>query len=183
MDGHFVPNISYGVPIVDAINKKTDLFLDVHLMISHPYKYIEAFANAGADMITFHIESQSDVESTINKIKNNGLKCGIAAKPYTKVEKVIPYLDKIDMVLQMTVEPGFGGQSMVEDAIDNIKEYRRLCPDLNIQVDGGVNLKNVSKLANAGANVFVAGTAIFGAEDPAKAAVEMRTNAQGGTNK
>lgn len=183
MDGHFVPNISFGVPIVAAIDKITDLFLDVHLMISEPLAYIEPFVKAGADMITFHIEAESDIGATIEKIKSYGIQCGIAVKPYTKVDKVLPYLDRLDMVLQMTVEPGFGGQSMVEDAIESIRQYRELCPNMNIQVDGGVNADNVQKLAQAGANVFVAGTAIFGASDPVKAANDIRKNAEGGSKR
>lgn len=183
MDGHFVPNISYGVPVVAAVDKVTDLFLDVHLMITDPLSYIESFAKAGADMITFHIEADSDISATIDKIKECGIKCGIAVKPYTEADKVLPFADRVDMILQMTVEPGFGGQSMVEDAIDNIRRFREVYPDLHIQVDGGVKADNVQKLAEAGANIFVAGTAIFGTENPENAATEIRRNAQGGVNR
>lgn len=173
MDGHFVPNISYGVPVVSAINRITDMFLDVHLMITDPIDYIEQFAKAGADMITFHAEANSDIDETIKKIKSHGIKCGLAAKPKTPVDKLLPYINEVDMILQMTVEPGFGGQSMIESAVESVREYRRLAPNLDIQVDGGVNQATASVVSQAGANVLVAGSAIFHKENPEQAATDI----------
>ncbi len=167
MDGHFVPNISYGVPVVASLTKVTKLFADVHLMITDPLKYIEPFVKAGAQLITFHVEANDDVEAVIDKIHSFGIKCGLALRPSTPLDAVMPYLDKIDMLLQMTVEPGFGGQAMVEGAVDNLAIIRSAAPKLDIQVDGGVKADNIARLAKEGANIFVAGSAVFGAEDPA----------------
>ena len=178
MDGHFVPNISYGVPVVKSLTKVTKLFADVHLMITDPLFYVEPFVKAGAELITFHIEADSDVQETIDKIHSFGIKCGLALKPKTPVDSVIPYLDKIDMLLQMTVEPGFGGQAMVESAVDNIAIFRKAAPDLDIQVDGGINTENIARIAKEGANVFVAGSAVFGAEDPAQTVRILKERAE-----
>ncbi|MCQ2462455.1 MAG: ribulose-phosphate 3-epimerase [Clostridia bacterium] len=169
MDGHFVPNITLGAPIVKCMRKCSDLVFDVHLMISDPIKYAPDFVKAGADIITFHIESDCDTAETVKLIKSSGCKAGIAVKPGTPAEAVFPYLGDIDMVLVMTVEPGFGGQSFMEDMMEKVtavrKECERLSLDTDIQVDGGISLKTVEKAAKAGANVFVAGSAIFGADD------------------
>ena len=173
MDGHFVPNLSYGAQICAAVNKVTEIMLDVHLMVTNPLNFIEMFARSGADIITFHIEANDDPKEVINRIKSFGIKPGIAIKPKTGVESVLPYLDQLDMVLQMTVEPGFGGQTMVESAINNISEIRRIFSG-DIQVDGGIKADNVAKPARAGANVFVAGTAIFGSNNPIEAANDIR---------
>ena len=173
MDGHFVPNISYGVPIVAAIKKVTDIPLDVHLMISNPLRYIKPFADAGADIISFHVEANDDISEVIDEIKKCGVKAAVALKPGTSLDVILPYLGELDMVLQMTVEPGFGGQALNPAGIDNIRKLRAQS-DIDIQVDGGVKAENVAILASAGANVIVAGTAIFGANDPKQAADEIR---------
>lgn len=165
MDGIFVPTISYGMPVIASIRKHTQMFFDVHLMINEPERYIEDLAKNGADMINFHIESTKDVEGTINKIRQNGKKVGITIKPGTPVEAVEPYLDKVDMVLVMTVEPGFGGQKLMPECIDKIREVSRMVKDrklaTDIEVDGGINLDNVSDVIDAGANMIVVGSAIF----------------------
>lgn len=170
MDGHFVPNISIGVPVVKSLRPKTKLVLDVHLMISRPLDYVEAFAKAGADFITFHLESESDVGETIAAIRQKGLRCGVSLKPKTPAAAVFPYLSLLDMVLVMTVEPGFGGQSFMADMLDKITVLRaeivRQGLPVDIQVDGGIDLRTAPLVAAAGANVLVAGTALFGAENP-----------------
>jgi len=169
MDGHFVPNISFGAPVIASIRNKTNLVFDVHLMISDPLKYIDDFKKAGADFITFHIESDSPVAETIEKIKSCGCKVGISIKPATPAEAVYPYLEAVDMILVMTVEPGFGGQLFVYDTMEKVTSIREkinsLGLDVDIQVDGGINEETVKVAAEAGANVFVAGSAVFKAAD------------------
>lgn len=178
MDGRFVPNITFGAPIIKSIRNKTQLVFDVHLMIDEPLKYIEDFAKAGADIITFHIESSSPAAETVEKIIACGCKAGISVKPNTPVEQVFPLLDRLSMVLVMTVEPGFGGQSFMPETMDKIKALRRETErrgiDIDIQVDGGINEKTVETAAAAGANVFVAGSAVFGAADAAGAISRLR---------
>mgnify|MGYP003538097324 CR=1 FL=1 len=146
MDGHFVPNISIGPPVVKSLRKATDMFLDCHLMISNPYDYIDAFASSGADLISFHIESNSDVEKTIEKIISAGVKPALVIKPKTPAEAVFPYLDKLSMVLVMTVEPGFGGQEMIPECIEKVRELKKYIKDnglsVDIEVDGGINAEN-----------------------------------------
>lgn len=166
MDGHFVPNITLGAPVVKSLRKCTDLIFDVHLMISDPKTYIPDFISAGADIITFHIEScEKEVSDCIDIIKNADKKVGLALKPSTPAEAVFPYLDKIDMVLVMTVEPGFGGQKFMSDMLEKIKlvkaeaERHKLNPD--IQVDGGITDETAPYVVNAGANVLVAGSYVF----------------------
>lgn len=178
MDGHFVPNITLGAPIVKALRKTSSLTFDVHLMISDPYKYAEDFVKAGADIITFHYECDSDVEKTIDLIRSLGCKAGLSVKPGTPVEKVFPYLDKLSMVLVMTVEPGFGGQSFMADMMPKVTAVREECAkrglDVDIQVDGGISMKTVNEAAKAGANVLVAGSAVFGAESPKDMIASLR---------
>lgn len=178
MDGHFVPNISIGPPVVKSIRKATDMFLDCHLMISNPYDYIESFAKAGADLISFHIESESNAEETVNKIIDAGVKPALVIKPNTSAEAVFPYLRKLAMVLVMTVEPGFGGQSFMGDMLPKIRAIReeanRVNPDLLIQVDGGIVPETAKLCIEAGADVLVSGSFIFGAEDTAKAVNSLR---------
>ena len=181
MDGHFVPNITLGAPIVKCMRKTSDLVFDVHLMISDPKKYAPDFAKAGADVITFHVESDSPVEETIDLIRSLGCVPALAVKPATPVETVFPFLEKVGMVLVMTVEPGFGGQSFMEDMMPKVARLReeivrRGC-DVDIQVDGGISLSTVETAAKAGANVLVAGSAIFGAEDPAAVISALRARA------
>ena len=161
MDGHFVPNITIGAPVIKAMKAVCDVPFDVHLMISEPLKYIKDFADAGADLITFHIES----------------KAALAVKPGTEIEAVYPYLEKLDMVLVMTVEPGFGGQSFMADMMPKIEKLRAKCPDIDIQVDGGVNSQTIKTCAKAGANVFVAGSAVFKSENPAETIKLLKENA------
>ena len=177
MDGHFVPNITLGAPIVKCIRKSSTLPFDVHLMISDPYKYIPDFVNAGSDIITFHAEADSDIEKTIDLILASGKKAGLSIKPKTPVEAVYPYLDKLSMVLVMTVEPGFGGQSFMESTMPKIEKLRAKCPSLDIQVDGGINANTVKIAGKAGANVMVAGSAVFNSEDPKEAIKTLKQNA------
>lgn len=173
MDGHFVPNLSLGLPIVESISRFCDMFLDVHLMISEPLSYIDDFAKAGADLICFHIEANSGVKATIDKIKSHSIKAGIALKPHTPAAEVFPFIKDIDMVLVMTVEPGFGGQAFMGDMCDKIKQIREYADSadslnaaLDIQVDGGINLQTGKACVEHGANVLVAGSFIFNSDNP-----------------
>ena len=180
MDGHFVPNITLGAPIVKCMRKCSDLVFDVHLMISDPKKYIPDFVKAGADIITFHVESDSPVEETVDLIRSLGCKAALSVKPKTPVEVVFPYLNKLSMVLVMTVEPGFGGQSFMADMMDKVKLLRAECEkrglDMDIQVDGGINEKNAGLAVESGANVLVAGSAIFGSADPKATIASLRNH-------
>lgn len=178
MDGHFVPNISIGAPVVAACKKVCNVPFDVHLMISNPLDYAEDFAKAGADIICFHTECDSDTERTIDKILSLGKKAALAIKPATPIDEVVKYLDKISMVLVMTVEPGFGGQSFMESTMPKIEAIRKINPDIDIEVDGGINADTVKIAAKAGANVFVAGSAVFKSENPAETIALLKKNAQ-----
>ena len=173
MDGIFVNNISFGFPILKTVNKNTDMHLDVHLMITDPLRYIKECQEGGADTITFHIESESDADATIKAIKETGAKVGLSVKPNTPFEAVKPYMDKIDMLLVMTVEPGFGGQSFIEEMLDKIAEVRNYIKENNlnvdIQVDGGINSETAKLAAKAGANNMVAGSYLFKAENMGEA--------------
>jgi ribulose-phosphate 3-epimerase len=177
MDGHFVPNISIGAPVIAAMKKVCDIPFDVHLMISDPYFYAEDFVKAGADIITFHTECDSDIDKTIDRIISLGCKAALAVKPATPIEEVYPYLDRLSMVLVMTVEPGFGGQSFMEDTMPKVRALRAKCPDLDIQVDGGINAETAAIAGAAGANVLVAGSAVFKSENPAEAISLLKKNA------
>ena len=165
MDGVFVPNISFGLPLVEAFRKATERFFDVHLMIIEPEKYIERFIKAGADLVTFHLEATNQPQECIDLIHSLGRKAGISIKPGTPVEELLPYLDSVDMVLIMTVEPGFGGQSYIEYCTDKVRELRSIIIarglDVDVQVDGGIGKDNVAKVIEAGANIFVAGSSVF----------------------
>lgn len=162
MDGHFVPNMSFGMPVIASLRKVSNQFFDVHLMIENTEKYVEAFAKAGADIITVHYESVKDMDSCIDLIKSFDKKVGIAINPDTPYEKVLPYADKIDMILVMSVFPGYGGQKYIEDVNAKITALReKLGPDFLIEVDGGVKKENIKSVVDAGANVIVAGTAVF----------------------
>lgn len=172
MDGHFVPNITIGVPVVKSLKKITKLPLDVHLMIENPDKYIEPFAKAGADILTFHYEAvkENEIAELIKKIKSYGIKAGISIKPKTRPDALLPYLDIVDMVLVMTVEPGFGGQSFMGDCAEKIKFIKQnASDDLIIQVDGGINAQTGKICKDFGANSLVAGSYIYGADDIAQA--------------
>lgn len=181
MDGHFVPNITLGAPVVKCIRKATRLPFDVHLMISDPYKYTPDFVKAGADIITFHIEAESDTAKTIALIRESGVKAGLSVKPETDIEDVFPYLDSLSMVLVMTVEPGFGGQSFMYEAMPKIEklkaELERRKLNIDIQVDGGINSETIVTAAKAGANVFVAGNAIFSSPDAKATILEFKRSA------
>lgn len=178
MDGHFVPNISIGAPVIKAMKRVCSVPFDVHLMISSPLDYIDDFIDAGADIITFHTECDSDIDKTIDKILAGGCKASLAVKPNTDIEAVYPYLDRLSMVLVMTVEPGFGGQSFMECTMPKITALREKCPELDIQVDGGINTETVKIAGKAGANVFVAGSAVFKSDDPARTIAVLKENAR-----
>ncbi len=182
MDAHFVPNLTFGAPVIKAVRAYTDKPFDVHLMISDPLKYIDDFADAGADIITFHVESDSDIKKTIKKIRDRGIMPGLVIKPNTPASAVFPYLESIDLVLIMTVEPGFGGQSFMSDMLPKAAEIRRECErlgaDVLIEADGGIGEATIAQTARAGVDVCVAGTAVFKAEDAAKAIAELKELAE-----
>lgn len=178
MDGHFVPNISIGVPVVEAAKRVCDIPFDVHLMISNPIDYVQRFADAGADIICFHAESNSNIGETIDKIISLGKKAAVAVKPDTDIDVVLPYLDKLWMVLVMTVEPGFGGQSFMQSTMPKIEKLRAIAPDINIEVDGGINAETIKIAAKAGANIFVAGSAVFKSECPSETIALLKQNAE-----
>jgi ribulose-phosphate 3-epimerase len=170
MDGHFVPNISIGIPVVKSIRKKTDMFLDAHLMIENPDNYVEQFAKAGADLITFHYEASANPDKTIELIRAQGKKVGISIKPNTEAKSIFPYLDKVDLVLVMTVEPGFGGQEFMHDSAMKIPSIRENAPDnLIIQVDGGINNITSKICVSLGANSLVAGSYVYNSSNYKKA--------------
>ncbi|KSU62471.1 ribulose phosphate epimerase [[Bacillus] enclensis] len=178
MDGHFVPNITMGPMVVKAVRPLTDLPLDVHLMIEDPDQYIEAFADAGADYITVHVEAAAHLHRTIQLIKSKGVKAGVVLNPATPAEWVKPILQDIDMVLLMTVNPGFGGQSFIPSVVPKIKQIRswadEINPKLEIEVDGGINTDTAAVCAEAGADVFVAGSAIYNKNDREAAIQDLR---------
>ncbi len=179
MDGSFVPNISFGFPIVEAIGKKAAKPLDVHLMIVHPEKYVERFVKAGADMISFHFEAAlQQTDEVIDLIHSFNCKAGIAINPDCPVEKIFPYLGKLDFVLVMSVFAGFGGQTFLEESLGRIAsvkaELERLGRDIPIEVDGGISPDNASSVVKAGASILVAGSSVFKASDPAAAIAAMR---------
>lgn len=173
MDGHFVPNISFGARVMKCIRKDFDGIFDVHLMISEPLRYLDDFVKGGADMITFHLESDSDPDATIAAIHEKGCKAGISIKPKTPAEAVKPYLDRVDMVLVMTVEPGFGGQKFMTDMMPKVTQIRQWISEsgreIDLQVDGGVNAETAKVCVEAGANVLVAGSYLFSKPDYAAA--------------
>ena len=165
MDGLFVPSISYGMPVLKAVRPHTDMFLDVHLMIEKPERYVEEFVACGADLVNFHLEATEDVKGCIDKIRATGKKVGITIKPATPAETVEPYLELVDMVLVMTVEPGFGGQKLIPECLNKVAVIRKMITDrglaTDLEVDGGIHLDNVTLALDAGANVIVAGSAVF----------------------
>jgi len=181
MDGAFVPNMSFGAQLVGAIRKHSKLIFDVHLMINDPIRYVDDFVKAGADIITFHLESCPDPEKVIEAIRAREVRVGLAISPATPVEKLIPYLSKIDMALIMTVVPGFGGQAMIPETLEKVRTVRRYADSvglqLDIEVDGGLKPDNVHLATEAGANVIVAGSAIFGAKRPRAVIAAMRATA------
>lgn len=165
MDGLFVPSISFGMPVIESLRPATDLFFDVHLMVQEPIRYIDEFKKAGADLITIHVEACEDVGATIQKIRENGCKVGLSISPDTDVSVLEPWVQKVDMILLMSVYPGFGGQRFIPQTLDKIRAARKLINELNpacdLEVDGGIHLGNVAEVLEAGINVVVAGTAVF----------------------
>jgi len=166
MDGHFVPNITFGPLICEAVNKITDLPLDVHLMIENPEKYYERFIEAGADYISFHIEAVPEPTELLRKIRENGVKAGLTLNPPTPLSKILPYLKEVDFVLVMTVNPGFGGQKMIEDALSKIPELKKY--GVIVEVDGGIKKENAEKVVKLGADIIVSGSGIFKHENPSE---------------
>lgn len=174
MDGVFVPNITFGMPVVGSLRRCVGLPLDVHLMIDHPEKYVTQFAEAGADIITFHIEATDKVSDTIRLIHSCGKKAGLSVKPNTPIGALTPYRGLFDMVLVMSVEPGFGGQQFIPSALDKIRRAKTLFPNVPIEVDGGINAETAKQVREAGVDIIVAGSAIFSAPDRAAAIKKIR---------
>lgn len=178
MDGIFVNNITYGLPVLEQVRKATDLTLDVHLMIADPIRYVRRFAECGADYISFHIESESDTAETIKAIREAGAKPALAIKPATSAESVFEYLNELDMVLVMTVEPGFGGQSFIPETVEKVRIIREKIKekglDIRVEVDGGINTSTAGTVIEAGADVLVSGSYLFRAENMADAAGKLR---------
>ena len=179
MDGVFVDNITYGNNVVTAMRKVSDIYFDTHLMVADPTKLIPLFAKAGSNMVTIHLESKGDTEANLTEIREAGMQSGLAIKPATNWKEVIPYLPLCDMVLVMTVEPGYGGQGFIPECADKIAKLRRYCEEngfgkMNIQVDGGINAATAVTVKSAGANVLVAGTYLFKADDMKNAADAIR---------
>ena len=171
MDGMFVPNISLGPGMIASLRKVCDIVFDVHLMIKDPIRYIDDFAKAGADIITFHYEACDNQREVIQKIHSYGIRAGMSVKPYTNADRMIPFLDELDLALVMTVQPGFGGQKFMHEAMPNLEKLNAAIAasgrQIDLEVDGGINLQNASIVKERGANVLVAGSAVFGAEDVA----------------
>lgn len=165
MDGMFVPSISFGMPVLASIHDATEQFMDAHLMVQEPIRYVEAFQKAGADCVTVHLEACEDVKTTLDKIHACGMKAGLAVNPETDVKELVPYLEDVEMILIMSVHPGFGGQKFIPESLDKIREVRAMLNEKNletdIQVDGGIYVENVREVLDAGANVIVAGSAVF----------------------
>ena len=165
MDGMFVPSISFGMPVLASIHDATEQFMDAHLMVQEPIRYVEAFQKAGADYVTVHLEACEDVKTTLDKIHACGMKAGLAGNPETDVKELVPYLEDVEMILIMSVHPGFGGQKFIPESLDKIREVRAMLNEKNletdIQVDGGIYVENVREVLDAGANVIVAGSAVF----------------------
>ena len=180
MDGQFVPNISIGIPVLKSLRKATDMFIDVHLMIDRPLRYVEQFCSAGADLVNVHVEADSEenIKAALLKARSQGKKTGVTIKPKTPAGAVAPYLGLVDLVLVMTVEPGFGGQSFMHDQLPKIAAVRKMldesCPGCELEVDGGVDAVTAKLVKEAGANVLVAGSAVFGKADRAAAVRAIR---------
>ena len=165
MDGMFVPSISFGMPVMASIHDATEQFMDAHLMVQEPIRYVEAFQKAGADLLTVHLEACEDVKATLDKIHEYGMKAGISINPETDVKELMPYLEDADMILVMSVHPGFGGQKFIPETLEKIRAVRNMLNkknlDTDIQVDGGIYVENVREVLDAGANIIVAGSAVF----------------------
>lgn len=179
MDGHFVPNLSLGVPVVASVRRHTELLLDVHLMITDPGKYAPAFVDAGAGIITFHIEVAEQPQALIRQIRELGARVGVSLNPGTPAEAVLEVIDEVDLALVMTVWPGFGGQRFIEECVEKIEALAdRLRPEQWLEVDGGIGVDSVARVVSAGADTLVAGSAIFGADDPGRALAALRQAAE-----
>lgn len=165
MDGIFVPSISYGMPVIKSIRKETKKLFDVHLMITEPVRYIKEFVEAGADSITIHVEACRDVAKTLKAIRSHGVKAALTLNPETDIEEIVPYIELCDMMLVMSVHPGFGGQKFIESSVEKVRRLRHMCeqvkPGMDIEIDGGINIENLPRVLDAGANVIVAGSSIF----------------------
>ena len=185
MDGAFVPNLTFGIPVLQSVRKCTDMLLDVHLMIDKPVRYVEAFAKAGADLLSVHLEADHPIRiaQALDEMDRCGVKKAVALRPITAAEAVLPYLERLDLVLVMTVEPGFGGQAFMDHQLDTIRRVRQLIDRVNpaceLEVDGGINVKTAPLVAAAGANVLVAGSAVYGAQDVPGAIAALRAAAEG----
>lgn len=181
MDGMFVTNISFGLPVIESLRKRSNMIFDVHLMIEAPERYAERFIEAGADILTFHLEACGESGKLLDEIRDQGVMAGISVKPGTPIEEVYPYLDRCDMVLVMTVEPGYGGQKLIPETVEKVRklkaeiEKRGIC--IEIQVDGGINDDNAAELVDAGASILVAGSSVFKANDRRAAIDALRKNA------
>lgn len=174
MDGHFVPNLSFGPGQIKGLRKNSGLIFDVHLMLTDPIDYIDAFADAGADIITFHVEANSDIKECIDKIHSHGIKAGLVIKPDTEATEYLKYINDIEMILIMSVYPGFGGQKFIPRVLPKATEIRKAAgPDFDIEIDGGITLENYKLALDAGVNVLVAGSSIYNAADPAAVIKEM----------
>ena len=180
MDGAFVTNISFGLPVIASLRKHSNMIFDVHLMIQSPDKYAERFIEAGADILTFHLEACDDVSALVEKIRSNGVMAGISVKPNTPIESVYPYLDQCDMVLVMTVEPGYGGQKLIPETLEKVRklkaEIEKRGLSVEVQVDGGINADNAREAIAAGAGILVAGSAVFSASDKKSAIEALRSS-------
>ncbi len=179
MDGHFVPNITIGPPVVDAIKKVASIPLDVHLMIENPGDYVDAFADAGADYLTVHVEATSHLHRVIQKIKSRGVKAGVSLNPHTPLSSIEEVLGDIDLLLIMAVNPGFGGQSFIENTLDKLKRLKKLLVEkkaehIEIEVDGGVKIENIKEISEAGCDIFVSGSGIFKAAKPKEMIKQMK---------
>ena len=187
MDGHFVPNLTFGLDVLRAVKASTELPVDVHLMISNPDEMVEKYLDAGADLVSFHSEATAHAHRLVSLIRDRGARASVALNPATPVSVLEPILDDLDMVLVMTVNPGFGGQSFIESSLKKLRRLRRMCDEHGVnplvEVDGGISAKNVADVAGAGANVFVAGSAVFGAQDRAAAIADIRRAGQAGVSK
>lgn len=178
MDGMFVPNLTFGFKMIKDIRPLSKLFFDAHLMIAQPKRYVKRFIESGADLVSFHYEAEDDIDGTLDIIKNAGCKCGLAINPDTDVNVIKPYLSKLDLILVMTVFPGFGGQKFIDGSLDRINKAKALrdeyAPQAVVEIDGGVNVANARSIIQAGADVLVAGNAVFGAADRAVAVKQLR---------
>lgn len=179
MDGHFVPNISFGIPVIKSLRPKSSLFFDTHLMIEEPARYAKPFVDAGADLVTFHIEVTSNPKEVCDVIRSAGAFAGVSLNPTTPIDSILPILTSVDLVLVMSVWPGFGGQSFISDVLEKLERLRDLLrPDQRLQIDGGIGPATISAAVNAGADTLVAGSAIFGREDPVGAMRELQKLAE-----